>query len=225
MGAYRLDEHRLESVQHHRADECGHQYRSPGLHHNGEPEPLCWHRSRNVINDLSTIRSGASAGATGLCASPAALNDYYTKQQADALLGQKQNTLTFDNAPTENSDNPVKSSGVKAADDNLQSQITTLQNIVPTSRRLPRVMCVWLVVVRHSLTSRTSTTSRAASDVKRVLAVLSLLGGHTADGQWHGRARCCMCFRSSVQGLSTAVRSGSTSTARLTPSTARRVTC
>ena len=85
-------------------------------------------QKQNVINDLSTIRSGAEAGATAL--QPAALNDYYTKQQADALLGQKQNTLTFDNAPTENSDNPVKSSGVKAADDNLQSQITTLQNIV-----------------------------------------------------------------------------------------------
>lgn len=85
-------------------------------------------QKQDVINDLSTIRSGASAGATAL--QPAALNDYYTKQQADALLGQKQNTLTFDNAPTENSDNPVKSSGVKAADDNLQSQITALQNIV-----------------------------------------------------------------------------------------------
>jgi len=85
-------------------------------------------QKQDVINDLSTIRSGASAGATAL--QPAALNDYYTKQQADMLLGQKQNTLTFDNAPTENSDNPVKSSGVKAADDNLQSQITALQNIV-----------------------------------------------------------------------------------------------
>ena len=85
-------------------------------------------QKQDLINDLNTIRSGASAGATAL--QPAALNDYYTKQQADALLGQKQNTLTFDNAPTENSDNPVKSSGVKAADDNLQSQITTLQNIV-----------------------------------------------------------------------------------------------
>ena len=85
-------------------------------------------QKQDVINDLSTIRSGASAGATAL--QPEALNDYYTKQQADALLGQKQNTLTFDNDPTENSDNPVKSSGVKAADDNLQSQITTLRNIV-----------------------------------------------------------------------------------------------
>jgi hypothetical protein len=85
-------------------------------------------QKQDVINDLNTIRSGATAGSTAL--QPEALNDYYTKQQADVLLGQKQNTLTFDNTPTENSDNPVKSSGVKAADDNLQSQITALQNIV-----------------------------------------------------------------------------------------------
>ena len=85
-------------------------------------------QKQDVINDLNTIRSGASAGATAL--QPAALNDYYTKQQADALLGQKQDTLTFDNAPTEGSDNPVNSGGVYAADANLQSQITALQNIV-----------------------------------------------------------------------------------------------
>ena len=85
-------------------------------------------QKQDVINDLNTIRSGASAGATAV--QPAALDSYYTKQQTNTLLGGKQNTLTFDNAPTENSDNPVKSSGVKAADDHLQSQITTLQNIV-----------------------------------------------------------------------------------------------
>ena len=85
-------------------------------------------QKQDVINDLSTIRSGAQAGASAV--QPAALDSYYTKQQTNTLLGGKQNTLTFDNSPTENSDNPVKSSGVKAADDNLQSQITILQNIV-----------------------------------------------------------------------------------------------
>jgi hypothetical protein len=85
-------------------------------------------QKQDVINDLSTIRIGASAGATAL--QPEALNDYYTKQQADALLGQKQNTLTFDDTPAENSNNPVKSGGVYAADAILQSQITALQNIV-----------------------------------------------------------------------------------------------
>lgn len=38
--------------------------------------------------------------------------DAYTKTETDALLAQKQNILTFDNAPTEGSNNPVKSGGI-----------------------------------------------------------------------------------------------------------------
>ena len=38
-----------------------------------------------------------------------------TKSQLDALLAAKQDTLTFDNAPTQNSNNPVKSGGVFTA--------------------------------------------------------------------------------------------------------------
>lgn len=40
------------------------------------------------------------------------LTDYYTKTQAYALLTGKQNTLTFDNTPTNGSINPVTSDGV-----------------------------------------------------------------------------------------------------------------
>ena len=80
---------------------------------------------QDVISDLQTIREGAAAGAL---AAPQATT--YTKTEVDNLLGQKQDTLTFDNAPTEGSDDPVKSGGVYAADANLQSQITALQNIV-----------------------------------------------------------------------------------------------
>ena len=40
-------------------------------------------------------------------------SDVYTKTQADTLLAGKQNTLTFDNAPTAGSNNPVKSGGIK----------------------------------------------------------------------------------------------------------------
>lgn len=39
-------------------------------------------------------------------------------------LGTKQNTLTFDDAPTANSNNPVKSSGIKEALDNIEIDIT-----------------------------------------------------------------------------------------------------
>jgi hypothetical protein len=39
--------------------------------------------------------------------------DAYTKTETDDLLAQKQDILTFDNVPTANSNNPVKSGGVK----------------------------------------------------------------------------------------------------------------
>ena len=38
--------------------------------------------------------------------------DAYTKSETNALLAQKQDNLTFDNSPTPNSNNPVKSGGV-----------------------------------------------------------------------------------------------------------------
>lgn len=41
--------------------------------------------------------------------------DAYTKNETDALLARKQNVLTFDNTPTPNSNNPVKSSGIYTA--------------------------------------------------------------------------------------------------------------
>ena len=142
---------------------------------------------QDTINDLSTIRSGAAAGATayqkpggGIPASdmasavqtdlgkaatayqkpgggipssdmasavqtdlgkaasalqPSALNDYYNKTQVDTALGNKQNTLTFDNAPTANSTNPVTSAGIKTYVDNHTSAVddalsTTSENPV-----------------------------------------------------------------------------------------------
>lgn len=48
----------------------------------------------------------------------------YTKAEEDALLATKQNTLTFDDIPTQNSDNPVKSSGIKAVIDNVVNGVT-----------------------------------------------------------------------------------------------------
>ena len=47
------------------------------------------------------------------------LNSYYTKTEINAELAEKQDTLTFDSVPTQNSNNPVKSGGVYSA---LQSQ-------------------------------------------------------------------------------------------------------
>lgn len=89
------------------------------------------------INDLDTIRSGAAAGATAY-QKPAAgipktdlasgvqasLNKAdeaapqattYTKAEVNEIAGTKQNVLTFDDLPTPDSSNPVKSSGILAA--------------------------------------------------------------------------------------------------------------
>lgn len=113
---------------------------------------------QDTINDLSTIRSGAAAGATayqkpgtGIPASdmassvqtdlgkaasalqPSALNDYYNKTQVDTALGNKQNTLTFDSTPTASSSNPVTSDGIKAYVDNHSSSVTVDDELSTTS--------------------------------------------------------------------------------------------
>ena len=43
------------------------------------------------------------------------LSDYYNKDAVNALLNGKQDALTFDNAPTSGSNNPVKSGGIWSA--------------------------------------------------------------------------------------------------------------
>ena len=51
---------------------------------------------------------------------------FYTEAEVDALLALKQNLLTFDNAPTAGSNNPVKSSGIKTALDTINTRIDNL---------------------------------------------------------------------------------------------------
>ena len=55
--------------------------------------------------------------------------DAYTKSEMNAMLAQKQNILTFDNVPTANSNNPVKSGGVKTVLDAKQDTISDLNTI------------------------------------------------------------------------------------------------
>lgn len=52
------------------------------------------------------------------------LDYYYTKNEVDTELNKKQNTLTFDSAPTINSTNPVTSSGIKTALNTKQNTLT-----------------------------------------------------------------------------------------------------
>ena len=79
-----------------------------------------------TISDLSTIRSGAAAGATAV--QPATMN---------TALAAKQDTLTFDNVPTANSNNPVKSGGVKTAIDAKQDTISTVNVTVDNNTGTP----------------------------------------------------------------------------------------
>lgn len=65
-----------------------------------------------------------------------ALADYTTTVDLTTLLAAKQDTLTFDNAPTENSNNPVKSGGIYAANQTLENNVdvlfeTGVKNICP----------------------------------------------------------------------------------------------
>lgn len=54
------------------------------------------------------------------------LDDYYTKTEVDNLLNAKQNTLTFDTTPTENSANPVTSGGLYNVIGDLETILETL---------------------------------------------------------------------------------------------------
>ena len=52
----------------------------------------------------------------------------YSKSEVDSAVAEKQDVLTFDNAPTANSNNLVKSGGIKTALDNLLANISIGQN-------------------------------------------------------------------------------------------------
>ena len=58
------------------------------------------------------------------------LTNYYTKAQIDTYLDLKQDLLTFDNVPTANSNNPVKSGGIKTALDGKEDALQL--DLVPT---------------------------------------------------------------------------------------------
>ena len=55
------------------------------------------------------------------------LSEVYNKTEVNGLLNGKQNILSFDEAPTDNSDNPVKSKGIKSyVDDSITNAINNL---------------------------------------------------------------------------------------------------
>lgn len=85
-----------------------------------------------------------SVAADGVVAGAEAIRDYTEgKMQSTinaelrAALAGKQDTLTFDNAPTANSNNPVKSSGIKTAVDAKQDTISTVNVSVDNNTGTP----------------------------------------------------------------------------------------
>lgn len=61
------------------------------------------------------------------------LTDYYNKTQVDTALNGKQDVLTFDNVPTRDSSNPVKSGGVFSTIDDVYSVMGQMgaKNLIP----------------------------------------------------------------------------------------------
>ena len=59
-----------------------------------------------TADEWAAIQSGITAVLVGK------LSDLYTKAQLDVILDSKQSALTFDNVPTQGSENPVKSGGI-----------------------------------------------------------------------------------------------------------------
>ena len=80
-------------------------------------EKSTWNGKQDTISDLSTIRSGAAAGATAV--QPTDMN---------TALAAKQDTLTFDTVPTENSTNPVTSGGVAASQAEQDAELAVIAN-------------------------------------------------------------------------------------------------
>ena len=66
-----------------------------------------------------------------------------TKTQLDALLAAKQDTLTFDNLPTQNSNNPVKSGGVFTALAGKADKVV-VENVSFVSSQQGQMLCMLL---------------------------------------------------------------------------------
>lgn len=85
----------------------------------------------------AAISSGITSGDVAkLAALP-------TKTQLDAMLAAKQDTLTFDNLPTQNSNNPVKSGGVFTALAGKADKVV-VENVSFVSSQQGQMLCMLL---------------------------------------------------------------------------------
>lgn len=86
-------------------------------------------QAQNVYDEYLYINNAwANLGSTEVD-----LSNYYTKTQADALLNEKQDELTFDSAPTDRSTNPVTSGGIYTALEGKQDTLTIDSALSDTS--------------------------------------------------------------------------------------------
>lgn len=106
-------------------------------------------KSAKDAGDAASVAEDAATSAAD-CARQASesLGLYYTKVQSDTLLAGKQNTLTFDTAPTNDSSNPVTSGGVYTALAGKQDEanlVTTLSSS-STDSQYPSAKCVYDII-------------------------------------------------------------------------------
>lgn len=78
-------------------------------------------------NSLHPVTSGGVYNAIKTKADKSELTNLVTTTALSTAVQNKQDKLTFDNAPTENSDNPVKSKGIKLYVDNKVAVVSTNQ--------------------------------------------------------------------------------------------------
>ena len=106
-------------------------------------------KSAQDADSSADIAENAAVSATDSARQASeSLGLYYTKAQADVLLAAKQNTLTFDAAPTSGSDNPVTSGGVYtalAAKQDKSDLVTTLSS-ASTDSQYPSAKCVYDII-------------------------------------------------------------------------------
>lgn len=76
-------------------------------------------------NDYTDEDKAIVGGVTSALAGKADADDVYTKTEADALLDDKQDELTFDSAPQSGGTNPVTSGGIYTAIENAKTPVAT----------------------------------------------------------------------------------------------------
>lgn len=90
--------------------------------HLNKPEATDLYDIENENDNMDTLDAAVAANQTNIAA-------------LQTAMAGKQNTLTFDNVPTENSSNPVKSGGVYSVIDTLNTAVQGKQDKLHTEMK------------------------------------------------------------------------------------------